>query len=247
MPACVTAIDQPTGSPPPPGLQVIGAGFGRSGTTSLTRALEILGCGPCYHMQVTMTRPWQARFWIRARAGKTVDYRRFFRGYRATVDWPSCEFYRELMAVYPDARVVLNVRDADSWYESMRETLWAVQFAWPWWCPKTILRMHDAVIWQGRFRGRFADRAAAIAVHAAHLAEVRRSVPPGRLLEYSVAQGWQPLCAFLGRPVPDGVPFPVLNDRRFFRLVLRALRVSGWLVPLALLATLAAIASALAT
>jgi hypothetical protein len=61
------------------------------------------------------------------------------------------------------------------------------------------------------------------------------------LLEYSVAQGWQPLCAFLGRPVPDGVPFPVLNDRRFFRLVLRALRVSGWLVPLVVLAMLAAI------
>ena len=241
MPARVTPIAPPTGSPPAPGLQVIGAGFGRSGTTSLTRALEILGFGPCYHMQVTMTRPWQARFWIRARAGEPVDYRHFFRGYRATVDWPSCEFYRELMAVYPEAKVVLNVREAESWYDSMRDTLWAVHSAWPWWCPKTILRMHDDVIWQGRFRGEFGDRARALARHAAHLEEVRRTVPSQRLLEYSVEQGWQPLCEFLARPQPAGVPFPRLNDRRFFRLVLRALRVSGWLVPLIALAALVAV------
>lgn len=240
----VTPAAQPTASPPPPGLQVIGAGFGRSGTTSLTRALEMLGLGPCYHMQVTMTRPWQARFWIRAQAGERVDYRRFFRGFRSTVDWPSCEFYRELMLAYPEAKVVLNVRDAEGWYDSMRETLWAVQFAWPWWCPRGVLRMHDAVIWQGRFRGEFGDRARALAIHAAHIEEVRRMVPPERLLVYSVAQGWPPLCAFLGRPVPAGVPFPRLNDRRFFRFVLRALRVSGWLVPLLALAAIIAVVRA---
>jgi hypothetical protein len=217
-------------------LHVIGAGFGRSGTTSLTRALEILGYGPCYHMQVAMTRPGHARFWIRARAGEPVDYRRFFRRYRATVDWPSCEFYRELMAAYPEARVVLNVRDPDEWYDSMAETLWAVQKAWPWWLPSTILRMHDAVIWHSRFGGRFDDRAKAISAYRAHVEEVRRTVPRERLLEWRVAEGWEPLCEFLGRPVPDGVPFPRLNDRRFFRGVLLALRVSAWLVPAAMAA-----------
>lgn len=217
-------------------LHVIGAGFGRSGTTSLTRALEILGYGPCYHMQVAMTRPGHARFWIRARAGEPVDFRRFFRRYRATVDWPSCEFYRELMATYPEARVLLNLRDPDEWYDSMVETLWAVRDAWPWWLPATILRMHDTVIWQARFNGEFADRARAIAAYRAHRDEVRQSVPPGSLLEYEVTAGWGPLCEFLGRPVPEGVPFPRLNDRRFFRRVLFALRISTWLVPAAVAA-----------
>lgn len=223
-----------------PALHVIGAGFGRTGTTSLARALELLGYGPCYHMQVTMTRFWQTRFWRRARAGAAVDYRRFFRRYRATVDWPSCEFYRELMAVFPEAKLLLGVRDPDAWYDSVHETLWAVQRAWPWWWPRSVLRMQDEVIWRGRFGGAFADRAQALAVYAAHLDEVRRTVPPGRLLEYRVSEGWAPLCAFLDRPVPADLPFPVLNDRRFFRRVLLALRVANWLPPAAALLAVAA-------
>jgi hypothetical protein len=225
------------------GIQVIGAGFGRSGTTSLTKALEILDLGPCYHMQVTMTRFWQAKFWIRARAGDSVDYRRFFRGYRSTVDWPSCEFYRELTEVYPDAKVVLNLRDPQEWYESVRETLWQIQFAMPWWFPPSILRMQDDVIWRSRFNGEFTDRARTIAVYEAHLDEVRRIVPPGRLLEYRVGQGWEPLCEFLGRPVPD-VPFPRLNDRAFFRRVLLALRTAKWLIPALVLVAAIWLASA---
>lgn len=212
-------------------IQVIGAGFGRSGTTSLTKALEILDLGPCYHMQITMTRFWHARFWLRAKAGEPVDYRAFFTGYRSTVDWPSCEFYRELMRIYPDAKVVLNVRDPHEWYDSVLETLWQIQFAMPWWFPPSILRMQDEVIWRSRFNGEFTDRARTVAVYEAHLDEVRRTVPPERLLEYHVAQGWAPLCEFLGRPIPQDVPFPRLNDRRFFQRVLLALRVTRWLVP----------------
>jgi len=134
-------------SSPAGGLVLIGAGFGRTGTTSLQRALESLGLGPCYHMQTAMMRPGHARFWIRARIGDVTadDFRRFFRGYRATVDWPACEFYRELMAAFPDAKVLLNVRDADAWYDSTRSTLFAVKDALPWWFPPSVLRMQDAV------------------------------------------------------------------------------------------------------
>jgi hypothetical protein len=94
-------------------LALIGAGFGRTGTTSLKKALEILGLGPCYHMRAAMSRPSHARFWIRASTDPAVDFRHFFRGYRASVDWPACEFYRELMAAFPDAKVLLNVRDPE--------------------------------------------------------------------------------------------------------------------------------------
>ena len=214
------------------GLQVIGAGFGRCGTTSLARALEMLGCKPCYHMQVAMKRYRDMRFWVRAAAGEAVDFRRFFNGYRATVDWPSCEFYRELMALYPQAKVVLNVRDPQSWYDSTHETLWTIDQVLPWWFPPVMRRMHDDLIWNGRFGGRFTDRQEAVAIFNRHLEQVRRTVPPERLLEWEVKQGWEPLCRFLGRPVPSpDVPFPHLNDRRFFRRLLLALRIANWGVP----------------
>lgn len=228
-------------SSPAGSLVLIGAGFGRTGTTSIQRALEYLGLGPCYHMQTAMTRPGHARFWIRARHGEVSadDFRRFFRGYRATVDWPGCEFYEELMAAFPDAKVLLNVRDADAWYESTRSTLFAVKDALPWWFPPSVLRMQDAVVWNGRLNGQFANRERAIAAYWAHIDEVRRRVPAERLLEYRVEQGWGPLCRFLGVPEPDGVEFPRINDRKYFSRVLRMFRVVNWAVPLALLALLA--------
>ena len=163
-------------------LQVIGAGFGRCGTTSLARALEMLGYGPCYHMQVAMIRYPHLKFWTRAAAGETVDFRSFFSKYRATVDWPACEFYRELMAVYPDAKVLLNTRDPPSWYDSTQQTLWTIDRVLPWWFPKVIRRMHDDLIWNGRFKGQFTDRAKAIEIFDQHLDEVRRTVPPDRVL-----------------------------------------------------------------
>jgi hypothetical protein len=223
-----------------PTLQVIGAGFGRTGTTSLRKALLLLGYDPCYHMQIALTR-LHMRFWVRA-VCEPVDFREFFRNYRATVDWPSCEFYKELMAAFPDAKVLLTVRDPEAWYDSTLETLWAIDHAFPWWFPKSMVQMHDRLIWNRRFRGEFADRAKSIAVYNAHLEEVRRTVPPQKLLEFDVRDGWQPLCDFLGRAVPADTPFPHLNDRRWFRRVLGALRVADWLVPALVVAGALAVA-----
>ena len=210
---------------------MIGAGFGRSGTTSLRAALQLLGYDPCYHMQSAMTHPSHLKFWIRAQAGEPVDFPRFFRHYRAVVDWPACEFYPALVAAFPEAKVLLNVRDPEAWYDSARETLWVIDQVLPWWFPKAMRQMHEDVIWQGRFRGEFLDRAKAIAAYNAHLQEVRRRVPAERLLEFNVREGWGPLCAFLGRPVPAQVPFPHLNDRGLFKRLILALRVANWLVP----------------
>ena len=150
-------------------LQVIGAGFGRSGTTSLRKALHMLGYDPCYHMQTAMTHYSHMQFWVRARAGEPVDYQQFFRRYKAVVDWPACEFYKELMAAFPEAKVVLNVRDPEQWYDSVIDTLWVIQRVLPWWFPKVMRQMHDDVIWQSRFNGQFTDRAKTIAVYKAHL------------------------------------------------------------------------------
>ena len=137
--------------------------------------------------------------------------------------------------------MLLNVRDADAWYESTRQTLFAVKDALPWWFPRSVPRMQDAVIWEGRMQGRFADRAATIVAYDRHISEVKDTVPAERLLEYRVEQGWAPLCGFLGVPVPEGVPFPRVNDRRYFQRVLLGFRVANWAVPAAALVAITAL------
>ena len=217
------------------GLQIIGAGFGRTGTLSLKAALETLGFGPCYHMVEVFAHPEHVPMWRSAAAGQSVDWHRLFKGYRATVDWPSCAFYAQLMDAFPDAKVILSVRDPERWYESARATIYRMSnpggLAGA--AMRTVLmlgrlfvpRMRAApgmineVIWQGTFDGRFADREHAIAVYQQHNEEVKRRVPSDKLLVYQLGQGWEPLCAFLGVDVPVDTPFPHLNDRASWGLL----------------------------
>ncbi len=209
-------------------IKIIGAGFGRTGTTSIKAALEQLGFARCYHMQEVIKQPRHVRFWLAALAGKPVDWEQLFRGYQATVDWPGCNFYTQLMTHYPDAKVLLTVRDPDQWYDSCFNTIYAVY-------RKPIMRivrlllppmrrfmaMNERLIWQGNFDGRFADRDHALAVFAQHNAAVKTQVPPERLLVYDVKEGWEPLCRFLDVPVPPNTPFPHLNDRKTFQWIPR--------------------------
>ena len=202
-------------------LEVIGAGFGRTGTLSLKTALERLGFAPCYHMFEVFAEPSRAGTWLAAAEGASVDFEAALRGYRATVDWPACVFWRELMRAFPDAKVLLSVRPPERWYASFRETIYEVlgrplpEPAPP---PEmqTVRRMGERVVIDRSFAGRLGSRDEIIAAYERHNAEVRAGVPARRLLEFDVAEGWGPLCAFLGVDVP-GEPFPNLNDRAFFR------------------------------
>src|SRR5215212_7838314 len=109
-------------------LEVIGAGFGRTGTMSLKVALEQLGYGPCYHMVELFEHPDHVERWEAAvRGEEPVDWEEVFAGYRATVDWPGAAFYKELSERYPEAKVILTVRDPDRWYESARNTIFTLQ------------------------------------------------------------------------------------------------------------------------
>jgi len=208
-------------------IQVIGAGLGRTGTLSLKLALEELGFSQCYHMTEVLARMQDARVWDAAARGEPVDWDALFRGYQATVDWPGCSFYEELLRRYPDAKVILTVRDPERWYDSARQTIYYVRHAFPSWArlmnPRMgpFIRMLDRLIWDGTFQGRFEDKSFAIAVFNRHNEQVRRVVPPDRLLVYEVKEGWGPLCAFLGVPVPDGKPFPHVNDATEFRSRIR--------------------------
>jgi hypothetical protein len=217
-------------------IKVIGAGLGRTGTLSLKAALEELGFAKCYHMVEAIAHPGHALVWDAAARGEAVDWDALFEGYQATVDWPACSFYKELMERYPEAKVILTVRDPDRWYDSARQTIYSVRQAFPAWVMpfiprlRRILRMVRRLIWDGMFQGRFEDRDFAIEVYRRHNDEVRRVVPPERLLVYEVKEGWGPLCAFLGVSVPGGRPFPHLNDAAEFRSRVRRSARAFWAV-----------------
>lgn len=198
-------------------VSVIGAGFGRTGTLSTKQALEQLGVGRCYHMSELFGRPDDVAVWHAAGRGERVDWHGFLAGFGATIDWPSCTFYREQMDAFPDAKVLLTVRDPERWYESVTNTILAHiggprpddPGMGPWW------DMVQEVITQGTFGGDV-EHDHAVEVYERHNAEVQATVPAERLLVFEAAQGWEPLCDFLGLPVPDE-PFPRVNTTEEWR------------------------------
>lgn len=209
-------------------MEIIGAGFGRTGTTSLKAALDQLGVGPCFHMSEVFEHPERVAMFHAATRGETVDWDRVFEGYRSTVDWPGATFWRELIARYPDAKVLLSERDPDRWYESVTNTIWRNRAGAEDQDPQMaeLLRQMPNIaetralvqeqIWEGTFGGRFADKEHALRVFREHNAAVRREVPAEKLLVWRAGDGWEPLCEFLGVDVP-AEPFPHLNDGQGFR------------------------------
>ena len=190
---------------------------------SLKLALEQLGFGPCYHMTEIATNPFHARLWRLAHAGQPVDWAQLFSRYRATVDWPACHYYTELMHAFPAAKVILTIRDAGQWYESMTNTLYSLQTAADARLASRRAKigtepasLPGARIWRDTFSGRFEDREHAIGVFERHNAEVMRTVPADRLLVYRISDGWEPLCDFLRAERPDQ-GFPYVNTTCSFR------------------------------
>lgn len=198
-------------------LEVIGAGFGRTGTLSFKQALEDLGFGPCYHMLEVFGKDDHVTTWEDAIAGRSVDWDALLDGYRSTCDWPACTFWREQRAANPGAKVVLTRRDPDAWFTSITNTIFAT-LAKPLDVDPVVAhhqRMVSALIADRTFGGRF-DRDHVLHVLAAHERDVIESVPADELLVYDVAEGWAPLCTFLGVAVPD-TPFPNTNTTADFR------------------------------
>ncbi|MBV8684671.1 MAG: hypothetical protein JO111_17485 [Caulobacteraceae bacterium] len=192
-------------------LSVIGAGFGRTGTMSLKLALEQLGFGPCYHMVEVFKGGPDAFGWWEDAADGRPDWPRIFAGYYSTVDWPSATFYAELAEAYPDAKVILTRRDPESWFRSTQATIFAQDITNP---ENPFERMVTKVV--GRlFDLRMHDKARLLEVYERHNAEVQRRIPADRLLVYELSEGWAPLCAFLGVPVPE-TPMPKVNTTEEF-------------------------------
>jgi hypothetical protein len=195
-------------------LKVIGAGLGRTGTLSLKLALEQLGFGRCYHMMEVFQRPEAPQQWLDAAEGRPVDWEAVFEGYQSSVDWPGAEFYALHARMYPDAKVILSVRDADRWFESTQATIFAdptFEGAPPVWRAMVLKLI------AGKFGGNLSDRRHCIEVYNRHNDEVRRTIPADRLLEFEARDGWGPLCAFLGVPAPE-TAYPSVNSTEEFQV-----------------------------
>jgi hypothetical protein len=104
-------------------LQVIGAGFGRTGTHSLGHALEKLGFGPCYSIPEVSKNPGHTDIWNAAIDGKPIDWDALFVAYRSAVEWPTVAFLSEVIRHFCAAKVVLTLRDPEAWYESANATI----------------------------------------------------------------------------------------------------------------------------
>ena len=202
------------------GLKVIGAGFGRTGTASLKLALEKLLGGPCHHMSEVLGNAGQVDMWLDAAAGKP-DWDAIFDGYVATVDFPTSFYWRELADHYPEAKIVLSVRDPERWFESTQETIFSPRLGelsadtkWS--------RMAEATI-GAHFPCPQDDREGMVAAFNAHADAVKAAFGPDRLLVFEARQGWAPLCELLGVPEPDE-PYPHINSKAEFEAIFELLQ-----------------------
>ncbi len=201
-------------------IKLIGAGLGRTGTLSLKAALERIEHGPCYHMIEVLAAPERGRHWLERTQSGSHDWDAIFQGYQATVDWPAAAFWRELVERYPDAKVLLSLRDADRWYDSVMNTIYEVMTQGPLeHAPETLHDFQGMVydlIFERTFEGRLKDRAHAKRIFEEHNQTVIDEIPASRLLVYQPGDGWEPICRFLDVPVPDE-GFPHLNDTAWYR------------------------------
>lgn len=195
-------------------LKVIGAGLGRTGTTSLMVALEHLLSGPCYHMAKIHDKPSDVAHFTRTAQGHLSNWdpnwQLFFKPYSAVTDWPAAAFYQSIMDAFPDAMVLLSYRPSEDWYRSCRSTIFpSIENASGEWG-----EMIQAVI-HNTFTDDLNNKEACIAAYEGHNQRVRDAVPKDRLIEWCPGDGWTPITDALRMQLPDR-PFPKTNTKEEF-------------------------------
>ncbi|KAI8144769.1 P-loop containing nucleoside triphosphate hydrolase protein [Fennellomyces sp. T-0311] len=201
-------------------LQVIGASFGRTGTDSLRAALNILGYNT-HHMREMKKPQSRPDLFLEAyeHPEREADWDLIYDGYDAAVDWPTAAFVKPLLEQYPNAKVLLTVRDVDAWYNSVKGTIFTLVKSTPMCETMAPLdRMIRTVCLDGAFSDdiTFLDEEEAMkAKYIAHVEWVKQHVPPERLLVLELGEGWERLCKFLDKPVPN-CPYPRTNSASEF-------------------------------
>ncbi len=187
-------------------LRVVGAGFGRTGTHSLKIALEQLLGAPCYHMVEVFQHPEHVADWHSAATGIMPNWDKLFNGYAAAVDWPASAFWPELSEYYPDALVLLSLRDAEAWWRSTQNTIFkdGGDHGNPAW------RAMLEALFEARFTSNLHDHDECVAAFNNNNNRAKKAISPDRLLVWQASDGWEPICQALGVPVPS-TPFPLTN------------------------------------
>jgi hypothetical protein len=214
-------------------LVVIGAGLPRTGTNSMYLALEELLGAPCYHMKVMMFSKGDAhiKFWQRALRRKVTpeEWKSFLAqgNFRAGVDYPISFYYKDLMRIYPNAKFILTTRSPESWYKSVKETIFLTVGS----KQSQIMKWtFDLLVGKGKvdvpsdlgdaipdgldismYGSIEKGQERAVKFFNDWAEEVKASVPADRLLIHEAKEGWGPLCKFLEVPVPNK-PYPRVND-----------------------------------
>ncbi|UOQ42856.1 hypothetical protein MUN89_12885 [Halobacillus salinarum] len=194
-------------------LKIVGAGLPRTGTSSLKKTLEELLGAPCCHMSALPGHPFNlANGWKEALKTGSTNWDKLLEEYIAAVDWPVSLFWKQLSEHYPDAVVLLSVREnVEDWWESVDSTILkhARKAMSPDW-----QEGRDLVAMLEQFTGtKDWDHPEVMKnAYLKHNQEVRNAIPSDRLVEWKAADGWEPICHALNLPVPDK-PFPWLNKR----------------------------------
>lgn len=215
-------------------IKIIGAGFPRTGTTTLKESLERLGYKKAYHMKELLVHPENLHYWLSLKETGSTKWDELYNGYQATVDFPCYPWYKEHMKRYPEAKVILTVRPFEKWYSSVYSTVYKAG-------PQTVsqkitmmskllfnprlrsvikcVKLAKGTIFAEHFQGKFEDKAFAEKMYNQHIDDVKAYVPADKLLVYDVSEGWGPLCRFLGVPEPNE-PIPHLNKKENFKEML---------------------------
>jgi hypothetical protein len=232
-------------------LHVIGAGFGRTGTDSLREALEILDYHT-YHMKEIVLKNlddhvmlWLDNFRDGRPLSEIVDDVYTKPGYSAAVDFPTVAVWKELAAIYPNAKIILTERESpEVWWESASQTIFYPGFFVRLLKIFPFFKNHGEMcnhMWKRVFRFNepraltLGDEDAAIQSYMRN-SEEARTFYPERTLMFDVRQGWEPLCNFLGKDIPS-TPFPHSNTRADFQKIVATVTISLVLPPLLLLIT----------
>ncbi|KAI8889098.1 hypothetical protein K501DRAFT_239425 [Backusella circina FSU 941] len=198
-------------------LEVISAGMSRVGTVSLCTALDILGYNTIHFKNFSRDETLDLEgFKDAVNNREEADWDKLYENYNAAVDIPTWVWYKDLVKKYPNAKVILTVREPESWYTSMKNlgailndpknqidserSVKVKEVRHAFYCA------HDSPIY-----GKMKDKESGMAAFEKHNQDVIDFVPKENLLVMQLGEGWERLCEFLGKPIPD-VPYPNLNS-----------------------------------
>ncbi|MCJ1385417.1 hypothetical protein MMC17_008540 [Xylographa soralifera] len=210
-------------------MQVMVIGMMRTGTKSMKTALEQVGYNNVYHMTTAMKNPKDCEMWTEAFNAKfhgkgqmlgRKEWDQLLGDCDACIDVPTAAFMPELIAAYPDAKVIVSMRDPDKWYTSMMATVGQrsanLKILFLGFCDHFFLRRFNPMAYAmmtGMYGTDLKDAESVKTRYLEFHEEVRRLVPEHRRLEYHLGDGWEPLCKFLGKDVPKN-EFPFINESK---------------------------------